>query len=57
MPEDKHLLIVTRQACLDCETIPEIKGLIQIISLVSFYIVSVVFIAEANVNLSHCNFS
>lgn len=31
MPEDKHLLIVTRQACLDCKTIHEIKGLIQII--------------------------
>lgn len=48
MPEDKHLLIVTRQACLDCKTIHEIKGLIQIIyhglilrcvcSFYSFYI-------------------
>lgn len=51
MPEDKHLLIVTRQACLDCKTIHEIRGLIQIIYLGLIFVVS-----GADVNMSYCSF-
>lgn len=60
MPEDKHLLIVTRQACLDCKTIHEIKELIPIIYLGLIYILPVVFffffLAETKGYISYCSF-
>lgn len=56
MPEDKHLLIVTRQACLDCKTIHEITELIQIIYLGLIHGLPVVFIAETDGNMNYCSF-